>query len=138
MSTMLFSTLLGMGIGIGMMGDVRSIFITRLQIIPTIHAFYFASTKILSKELLDGIKIQSYTLLSTTNNLHIISNTAVANEISSLMLYLFFIKINNYYYNKDKIHKFQQIGYFKESVNATKVGMLIIFFTLIRNVDRAI
>ena len=124
---------------ITLLSSASSIYITRLQLIPSIHAVYFASTKILSREFLDNFKIQSFTLLSNANNLNIdIHNHAFTNEIFSVMLYIFFIGINNYYYNKDKIYKFQKMGYFKECVNATKLVFLIIFFTLIRNVDRAI
>ena len=130
MKSMLFLTLVS---------STSSIYITRLQLIPSIHAVYFASTKILSREFLDNFNIQSFNFLSHPNNLKLdIHNHAFTNEILSVMLYIFFIGINNYYYNKDKIYKFQKIGYFKESVNATKVIFLIIFFTLIRNVDRAI
>lgn len=122
-----------------LVSSTSSIYITRLQLIPSIHAVYFASTKILSREFLDNFNIQSFNFLSHPNNLKLdIHNHAFTNEILSVMLYIFFIGINNYYYNKDKIYKFQKIGYFKECVNITKVCFLIIFFTLIRNVDRAI
>ena len=130
MKSMLFLTLVS---------STSSIYITRLQLIPSIHAVYFASTKILSREFLDNFNIQSFNFLSHPNNLKLdIHNHAFTNEILSVMLYIFFIGINNYYYNKDKIYKFQKMGYFKECVNATKLVFLIIFFTLIRNVDRAI
>lgn len=129
MKSILFITLLS---------SASSVYITRLQLIPSIHAIYFASTKILSSEFLDNFNIQSFNLLSHPNNLNIdIHNHALTNEMFSAMLYIFFIGINNYYYNKDKIYKFQKIVYFKECVNVTKVVLLIIFFTLIKNVDRA-
>ena len=129
MKSILFITLLT---------SANSIHITRLQLIPSIHAIYFASTKILSSEFLDNFNIQSFALLSHPNNLNIdIHNHAFTNEIFSAILYIFFIGINNYYYNKDKIYKFQNMGYFKECVTATKIVLLIIFFTLIKNVDRA-
>ena len=53
---------------ITLLSSANSIYITRLQLIPGIHAVYFASTKILSREFLDNFKIQSFALLSNTNN----------------------------------------------------------------------
>jgi len=119
-----------------LLSSASSINITRLQLIPSIHAIYFASTKILSREFLDDVKIQSYSLLANTNKLHMINNHLFIHESFSVMCYLFFIGINNFYYNQNKIQKFQQIGYFKEGVNITRILFLTLFFILMRNVER--